>query len=170
MATRTRAAAKLHAPRAVPATCELGPRPRTDNSYFEQMAKIVFRIGLSRELIDRKWPAFRKAFAGFAISKVAAFKPADVARLMRDESIVRNERKIAATVENARAFAAVRAEHGSFARYLRAQAAKGERELCKDLGKRFSFMGPASALFFLRLVGEEMPVTMQLRARGGRRV
>lgn len=149
--------------------CQLGPRPRRDDGYFEQMAKVIFRVGLNRDLIERKWPDFRTAFAGFAIDKVAAFKAADLERLMHNDGIVRNERKVAATIKNARAFLSVRTEHGSFARYLSELAREGEREMCKDLSKRFSFMGPSSALFFLRSVGEEMPETMQQRARRVRR-
>lgn len=147
------------------AQCQLGPRPRDDGGYFEHMTKVIFRVGLNRVVVEKKWPGFRKAFEGFAIEKVAAFDGADILRLMRDDGIVRNERKVTATIENARTFMTIRAEHGSFARYLRELTREGEEGMCKALSKRFSFLGGSSALFFLRSVGEEMPETMRRRAR-----
>ncbi|HEU5418359.1 MAG TPA: DNA-3-methyladenine glycosylase I, partial [Streptosporangiaceae bacterium] len=46
---------------------------------------------------------FRAAFAGFDIAAVAAFGPADEARLLADAGIVRNRAKIAAAIATARA-------------------------------------------------------------------
>ncbi|MFP5372535.1 MAG: DNA-3-methyladenine glycosylase I, partial [Actinomycetes bacterium] len=63
----------------------------------------AFQSGLSWLTILRKRPAFRAAFAGFAIDAVAAFTDADEARLVTDAGIVRNRAKIAAAVRNARA-------------------------------------------------------------------
>src|SRR3712207_2117873 len=53
----------------------------------------------------RKREAFRAAFAGFAIERVAAFGDGDVARLLGDAGIVRNRAKIEAAIANARAAA-----------------------------------------------------------------
>ena len=63
----------------------------------------AFQSGLSWITILRKRPAFRAAFAGFAIDAVAAFTADDEARLMADAGIVRNRAKIGAAVRNARA-------------------------------------------------------------------
>ena len=62
--------------------------------------------------ILRKRPAFREAFAGFSPDAVAAFTEDDVARLMADERIVRNRRKIDTAIANARAVVALRSEGG----------------------------------------------------------
>ncbi len=141
--------------------CRLGPRPKSDDGYFEQMTKVIFRSGLNWKMIENKWPNFRKAFADFSIQKVARFNEAAIDRLMEDNGIVRNERKIAATVENAREMLKIQREYGSCKKYLGEVKQGGEDALCRSVGKRFSFMGGSTAVFFLRCVGEEMPETIR---------
>ena len=82
---------------------EWGTPLHGDDVLFERLCLEAFQSGLSWITILRKRPAFRAAFAGFAIDAVAAFTEQDVARLMGDASIVRNRAKIAAAVRNARA-------------------------------------------------------------------
>ena len=82
---------------------EWGTPLHGDDALFERLCLEAFQSGLSWITILRKRPAFRAAFAGFAIDAVAAFTEEDVARLMGDASIVRNRAKIAAAVRNARA-------------------------------------------------------------------
>ncbi|SOE01369.1 DNA-3-methyladenine glycosylase I [Blastococcus haudaquaticus] len=74
-----------------------------DDALFERLSLEAFQSGLSWITILRKRPAFRAAFAGFAIDAVAEFGDEDEARLMADAGIVRNRAKIAAAVRNARA-------------------------------------------------------------------
>ena len=82
---------------------EWGTPLRGDDALFERLCLEAFQSGLSWLTILRKRPAFRAAFAGFAIDAVAAFTQDDEARLMADAGIVRNRAKITAAVRNARA-------------------------------------------------------------------
>lgn len=82
---------------------EWGTPLHGDDALFERVCLEAFQSGLSWLTILRKRPAFRAAFAGFAIDAVAAFTAEDEARLMADAGIVRNRAKIAAAVRNARA-------------------------------------------------------------------
>jgi DNA-3-methyladenine glycosylase I len=82
---------------------EWGTPLHGDDALFERLCLEAFQSGLSWITILRKRPAFRTAFAGFAIDVVATFTEGDEARLMNDASIVRNRAKIAAAVRNARA-------------------------------------------------------------------
>ncbi len=81
---------------------EWGVPVRGDDALFERLCLEAFQSGLSWITILRKRPAFRAAFAGFAIDAVAAFTDDDEARLMADAGIVRNRAKISAAVRNAR--------------------------------------------------------------------
>jgi DNA-3-methyladenine glycosylase I len=72
-------------------------------ALYERLVLEGFQSGLSWITILRKRPAFREAFAGFDPTRVAAFGPDDTARLLADARIVRNPRKIAAAIGNARA-------------------------------------------------------------------
>jgi len=60
----------------------------------------------------------RKAFDRFRAEKIAKYGARDVKRLLRNEGIVRNRLKIAAAIQNAKAFLGVRQEFGSFDVYL----------------------------------------------------
>jgi DNA-3-methyladenine glycosylase I len=84
---------------------EWGRPVRDDDGLFERLCLEAFQSGLSWLTILRKREAFRAAFDGFAIERVAAFGEDDVARLLADAAIVRNRAKIEACIHNARAAA-----------------------------------------------------------------
>jgi len=87
---------------------EWGRPVRGDDALFERISLEAFQSGLSWLTILRKREAFRAAFAGFAIDRVARFGDDDVERLLGDAGIVRNRAKIEATLANARAALALR--------------------------------------------------------------
>jgi len=91
---------------------EWGMPVRDERGLFERLSLEAFQSGLAWVTILRKRPAFREAFAGFDPDAVAAFGDDDVARLMADARIVRNLRKVEATIANARATVALRADGG----------------------------------------------------------
>ncbi|MCX6433886.1 MAG: DNA-3-methyladenine glycosylase I [Actinobacteria bacterium] len=82
---------------------EWGRPVHGDVALFERITLEAFQSGLSWLTILRKRVAFRSAFAEFDAIEVARFDESDVERLMADEAIVRNRRKIEATITNARA-------------------------------------------------------------------
>ncbi len=77
-------------------------RPNGDSGYLDELTKAISRSGFSWRVVREKWDAFRRAFDGFNLDRVAAYEGADLARLFNDPGIVRNRRKIMETVENAR--------------------------------------------------------------------
>src|SRR4051795_8244102 len=86
-------------------------RPVTDErGLFERMSLEAFQSGLSWLTILRKRESFRAAFANFAPDAVARFGEEDVERLLKDAGIVRNRAKIEATIANAKATVALRAD------------------------------------------------------------
>jgi len=97
---------------------EWGVPVHDDRSLFEFLILEGAQAGLSWITILKKRENYRKAFAGFRAEKIAAYGARDVKRLMGDAGIVRNRLKIAATIQNAKAFIAVREEMRSFDAYL----------------------------------------------------
>ena len=91
---------------------EWGEPVRDERGVYERLTLEAFQSGLSWATILRKRDAFRTAFAGFDPEVVSCFSDADVARLMADAGIVRNRRKIEATITNARATVALRPAGG----------------------------------------------------------
>jgi DNA-3-methyladenine glycosylase I len=80
-----------------------GTRTYDESALFEALTLGVFEAGLSWSIVFGKRDAFRRAFHGFNVARVAAMTERDVDRLVHDPSIIRNRAKIQATVENARA-------------------------------------------------------------------
>ena len=86
---------------------EWGFEVRDTPGVYERLVLEGFQAGLAWLTVLRKRDALRAAFAGFHPAAVAGFGEADVARLMADEGIIRNEQKIRAAITNARATVAL---------------------------------------------------------------
>jgi DNA-3-methyladenine glycosylase I len=148
---------------------EWGMPVRDEQGLFERISLEAFQSGLSWATILRKRPAFRAAFAGFDPDVVASYDERDVERLMADAGIVRNRRKIEATVVNARATVDLRAHGGlvelvwSFrpertpepATYAEVPTTSPESvALSKALRARgFTFVGPTTMFALMEAVG-----------------
>ena len=131
---------------------EWGTPRHDERTLFEFLVLEGAQAGLSWETILRKRAAYRRAFARFDPKKVARFGARDVARLMRDDGIVRNRLKIASAIANAKAFLAVANEYGSFDTYV--WGFRDPAELSRDLRKRgFRFVGPTICESFMEATG-----------------
>ena len=97
---------------------EWGVPVHDDRLLFEFLILEGAQAGLSWNTILRKRENYRKAFDGFRPEKIARYGTGDMQRLLGDAGIVRNRLKIAATVENANMFLAVRKEFRSFDAYM----------------------------------------------------
>ena len=128
-----------------------------------------FQAGLSWITILKKREAFRKAFDNFEPTVVAAYGSEKLEALMSDPGIVRNRRKIEATVQNAKVFLNIQKEFGSFDHYLwdftdgqvilntddvvRASSELSDR-ISADLKRRgMKFVGTVIIYSFLQAVG-----------------
>jgi DNA-3-methyladenine glycosylase I len=131
--------------------CLPGKEPRTDREYFEILSLCILQAGLSWGSVRRSWPRYRRAFLNFEIAKLAHAAPA---ALLRRPGALRNPKKLAALVANAQEFERIRAEHGTFARYLR--AVKSDNDACTILQERFRHVGAYTAEFYLHCVGRSV--------------
>ncbi|MEV8610927.1 DNA-3-methyladenine glycosylase I [Amycolatopsis sp. NPDC051373] len=144
--------------------------PVTDeHGVYERISLEGFQAGLSWATILRKRPAFRAAFDGFVPDTVVGYTETDVERLMADAGIVRNRRKIEATIANARATIALREETGladlvwSFrpadtprpARFEEIPTKSAESvALSNELRRRgFAFVGPTTMYALMEAIG-----------------
>jgi DNA-3-methyladenine glycosylase I len=96
---------------------EWGVPSRADRHLFEMLILEGAQAGLSWSTILHKRANYRRAYHGFDPKKVARYGAADRRRLLADAGIVRNRAKIAASIDNARAFLEVQKEFGSFAKF-----------------------------------------------------
>jgi DNA-3-methyladenine glycosylase I len=122
--------------------------PKSDDEYFARLTKSVFSAGLNWKVVENKWPDFQRAFAQFSLPKVAKFNEKNVKTLLDDAGIVRNEKKIRATIHNAGEFLKLQKEFGSVKKYIDSYG-KDEERLQTDVQDRFQHVGPSTARTFL---------------------
>ena len=132
---------------------EYGFPTRDEAALFERLALEINQAGLSWLTVLKKREAFRAAFAGYDVDRVAAFDEADKARLMADAGIIRNRLKIEAVIENARRIQVLRSEYGSFAGWLDAHHPRPKEQWLKLFKKTFRFTGGEIVGEFLMSLG-----------------
>src|SRR5438876_6922899 len=108
-----------------------------DNALFERLVLEINQAGLSWLTILKKRAAFRRAFDGFDIARVARYTSAKRDRLLRDEGIIRNRLKVDAAIENAKPLRKL----GSFAGWLAAHHPRDSKEWVKLFKQTFVFTG-----------------------------
>jgi 3-methyladenine DNA glycosylase Tag len=123
--------------------------------YLDVITRAVFQSGMSWRVVEAKWDGFREAFAGFEPAVVAAYGDDDVERLAADTRIIRNRRKIEATITNAETILALDGEPGGFVGWLRSHAGFGATVAA--LRGEFRYIGDLGAYYFLYVVGEDVP-------------
>jgi DNA-3-methyladenine glycosylase I len=151
---------------------EWGVPIHDDQKWFEKILLDSAQAGLSWITILRKRENYRQAYDNFDFHKVATYDENSVKKLLKNPGIVRNRRKIEASIHNARAFLEIRQEFGTFDAYiwqfvggipkinvwqtleeLPDKTAESEA-LSKDLRKRgFRFIGPTICYAFMQAGG-----------------
>lgn len=149
---------------------EWGVPVHDERTLFEFLILEGAQAGLSWETILRKRENYRRAFDNFDPAKVAKYDQRKVAKLLANEGIIRNRLKIAAAIQNAKAFLAVQKEFGSFDKYVwrfvKGKPLKRKRgapvaahtpdsdALSRDLlGRGFKFVGSTICYSFMQAVG-----------------
>jgi DNA-3-methyladenine glycosylase I len=132
---------------------EYGFPLRDDDELLERLALEINQAGLSWLTILKKREAFRRAFDGFAVDRVAEYGDEEKARLMADAGIVRNRLKVEAVIENARRIRELRESHGSFAGWLDAHHPREKAEWVKLFKRTFRFTGGEIVGEFLMSTG-----------------
>ncbi len=150
-------------------------RPVTDDTrLFEKICLEGFQAGLSWITILRKRENFRKGFDRFDMRKIVKYTEKDIARLLKDEGIIRHRGKIESVINNAARALELQKEFGSLAAYFwswepalaerpkkyatASVKAMGKSEtsaaMSKDLKKRgWSFVGPTTVYAFMQAMG-----------------
>ncbi|MTD42137.1 DNA-3-methyladenine glycosylase I [Erwinia sp. CPCC 100877] len=149
-----------------------GKPTHDDRLLFILLTVGTFQVGLSWKVAAGKLPVFLKNFHNMEISKVAAMLPDEVEAILQDPEMIRNPRKVQATIQNARAILAVQEEYGSFAEYMwdfvggvprlnvyeEAYEVPNVTPLSKNVAKDmkrhgFTFVGPVVTYMFMKASG-----------------
>jgi DNA-3-methyladenine glycosylase I len=97
---------------------EWGVPAHDDRTLFEFLVLEGAQAGLSWETILKKRAAYNAAFDAFDAARIARYDAQKVEGLLAESGIVRNRRKIAAAITNARVVLAIQEEFGSFDAYI----------------------------------------------------
>ena len=144
----------------------------SDEKQFEFLVLESAQAGLSWLTVLRKRENYRRLYDGFDPEKVAGYGEEKIQKLMSDSGIIRNRKKIEASINNAVRFLEIRDEFGSFSDYLwgftggvpvtnaweELSEIPASTELSvrvsRDLKKRgFRFMGPIIVYSHLQATG-----------------
>jgi len=151
---------------------EWGVPVHDDQKLFEFMVLDAFQAGLSWKTILYKRENFRRVFDNFDVEKISNYDEQKVQQLMQDQSIIRNQAKIRATISNAQNYIKVQTEFGNFDSYIwqftggktihhhfkllseiPARSTESD-QMSKDLQKRgFKFVGSTICYAFMQAAG-----------------
>jgi DNA-3-methyladenine glycosylase I len=151
---------------------EWGVPLHDDRALFELLTLEGAQAGLSWSTILRRREGYRRAFDGFDLQTVANLGDADIARLLQDQTIIRNRQKIVSTIANAQGVLALQNETGSFDAFLWSfvggapldrrpvtmadvpATIEQSHAMSKALRKRgFGFVGPTICYAFMQSAG-----------------
>ena len=143
-----------------------------DNILFETLTLEIFQSGLSWITILKKREGFLKAFDSFDIYKIGSYDIKKEKELIANTSIIRNNLKIKATINNAKAIIKIQEEHNSFSKYIWNYVNNDPiinkfkslnevpnntplaKKICIDLKKKgFKFIGPTIIYSFMQAIG-----------------
>lgn len=151
---------------------EWGVPLHNDRKLFEFLILDSMQSGLSWKIILNKRKSFREAFENFDPKKVAEYTERDIKRLLADEGIVRNRRKVESSINNAKKFLEIKKEFRTFDKYIWSftnygtkkgnfrkweeipASTKESEAMSTDLKKRgFTFVGPTVCYAFMQTIG-----------------
>lgn len=151
---------------------EWGKPVHDDHQHFECLTLESAQAGLSWITILRKRDHYRDAYANFDVTAVATFNESDVERLLMNSGLVRNRRKIEASINNAQRFIEIQQEFGSFDTYIWSfvngnvidnhwtvideipATTELSHRVSQDLKRRgFKFLGPTTVYAHLQATG-----------------
>ena len=151
---------------------EWGRPEHDDKKLFEFLILEGAQAGLSWVTILKRREGYRKAFANFDAKKIAKFNQTKIAKLLKDESIIRNKLKINSAINNAKQFLKVQEEFGTFDKYIWSfvnhrplknkykkltdlpASTEISENMSNDLKKRgFNFVGPTICYALMQAIG-----------------
>jgi len=151
---------------------EWGVPLHDDRALFELLILEGAQAGLSWSTILKKRAHYRQVFDGFDPRRIAGYDEAKVAALLADPGIIRNRAKVAATIQNAKAFLELTAAGQTFSdflwRFVAGAPLQNERHTLADVPAKtaqseamskalaragFKFIGPTICYAFMQAAG-----------------
>ncbi len=97
---------------------EWGAPVHDDRKHFEFLILESAQAGLSWNTVLNKRENYRKAYDDFDPKNVAKYSEKKIEQLLSNSGIIRNRKKIEASINNAKRFLEIQKEFGSFDKYI----------------------------------------------------
>ena len=124
-----------------------------DDRWLSEISKRVFQAGFNWTVVESKWPAFERVFAGFDVGRMALMSDDDLDGYLKADGIIRHAKKILSIRENAAFLRALAAEHGSAAAAIARWPREDLSGLLWLLKTRASRLGGVTGMYVLRFMG-----------------
>ena len=112
-----------------------------DNKLFEKLSLEINQAGLSWDIILKKYTELNKAYSGFNIIRVAAYKSNQINVLLNNKKIIRNKLKIYSIIYNAKAILKIQNDHESFKSWLDKKKCQTLNQWTEIFKNKFKFIG-----------------------------
>jgi DNA-3-methyladenine glycosylase I len=126
-----------------------------DSQYYERLVEVIFYSGFKAETVDKKMSIIKSYFSDF--QTVAEYDESIFFKIMQDERMIRNEKKISACIKNAKIFNEIVEKNGSFKQYIASFKPQDSFEnlmlLKEELQYTFSFLGDITSYHFMTDIG-----------------
>jgi DNA-3-methyladenine glycosylase I len=130
-------------------------RSFSDDEYFTKLILVAFYSGFRAATVTRKLDVIKRHFPSWQV--VAGYNDADIQRILNDSDMIAHEGKISGCVENAKTFAALVGQYGSFEAFIKSQSPNQSLEqllLLKELLQtKFAYLGGITVYHFMTDIG-----------------
>lgn len=149
-----------------------GIPPHQDQCIFEQYTIGMFAAGLNWDISFLKYPELTKSYHDWNFKRIAQMTPDEVKKMLDDKGLIRNKRKMLATIDNAKLVLKIQRRYGSLDNYfwslVNYKQTRVETDTIAGLGTRsklgdriakrmkkdgFKYAGPVSVYSFLVSIG-----------------
>jgi DNA-3-methyladenine glycosylase I len=143
---------------------QLEGRTYSDIEYYWKLVLVTFYAGFRASTVTTKLGVINKYFNNYKL--VANYGDAQIATILDDRAMIRNQRKVRACIDNARTILSIVENYGSIQEYIDSFAPTKSFEnlllLKEELEYRFVGLGSITTYHFLTDIG--MPVLKPDRA------
>jgi len=91
-------------------------KPKNDDEFLGQVAKIIFVAGFRYSIVEERWP--KKAFYKFNINKLSKLNEKQINNILKAKGIIKNVGKIEAIINNAKTCKELQKEYGSVLKWI----------------------------------------------------
>lgn len=128
----------------------------SDDQVFETVTAAVFQARFNPAIVRQRWPCIRRAFTVFDLRAVAAWSDGSLADLLAADGMIRNPKKIRATLGNSRSLLALSQQFDGLQAYLSSFGTDREA-LVRDIDTWARYIGAPSIRWAVQTLEPALP-------------